>query len=195
MNFELEFFDGSWNTGHYLSHDATSQAGEDQDIRDLTSSQWNGSYESGPYTPGFVQPAAGNYDNYTQWVYQANDTVTLIRDRGPVVPGIVSMALSPDGHEVEIRAPFKGFLKTAANVPNMDLGKTLDVSFSLEASGELAPGQDWGSDTGDTIVGYYLGGAVPEPTSLSLSMIAVASQFARVKRRRDRAPFVRRAAR
>jgi hypothetical protein len=168
MNMELEFFDGSWNTGHYLSHDATSQEGEDQDIYDLTSDQWNGNYQSGPYTPGFVQPAEGNYADYTQWVYHDNDTLTLVRDRGPVVPGIISMALSPDGHEVEICAPFKGFLNNEMGNPNMALGKTLDISFSLEASGELAPGREWASDTGDTIVGYYLGSPVPEPSSLAM---------------------------
>jgi hypothetical protein len=168
MNFELEFFDGTWNTGHYLSHDAIGQAAEDDDIRDLTSNQWNGNYQSGPYTPGFVQPAPGTYGEYTQWVYHANDTLTLVRDRGPVVPGIVSMALSPDGHEVEIRAPFKGFLNNESGQPNMALGKTLDISFSLEASGELAPGQEWASDTGDPINGYYLGSPVPEPSSLTM---------------------------
>src|SRR4051812_12337702 len=72
MNMELEFYDGSWNTGHYLSHDALSQAGEDSDVKDLTSGAWNGIYESGPYTPGFVQPAPGNYADYTQWVYHSN---------------------------------------------------------------------------------------------------------------------------
>lgn len=168
MNFELEFFDGSWNTGHYLSHDATSDAAEDQDIRDLTNNEWNGKYESGPYTPGFAQPAPGDYGNYTQWVYHANDTLTLVRDRGAVVPGIVTMALSPDGHEIEVCAPFKGFLTNAAGDPNMTLGKTIDVSFSLEASGELAPGQEWGSDTSDPITGYVLGAQIPEPSSLAM---------------------------
>lgn len=168
MNMELEFFDGTWNTGHYLSHDALSQAGEDQDNYDLTSGQWNGNGQSGPYPPGFVQPAPGNYPDYTQWVYHENESLTLVRDRGPVVPGIMSMALSPDGHEIEFRAPFKGFLKNALGHPNMALGKTLDISFSLEASGELAPGGSWASDTGDTITGYYLGPAVPEPTSLAM---------------------------
>ena len=124
----------------------------------LTSGQWdlNGTND-GPYTPGFVQPAPGNYDNYTQWVYHDNDTLTLVYDRGPVVPGIMSYALSADGHEIEIRARFKGFLKNALGNPNMALGKTLDVSFSLEASGQLVPGNQFGSDTGDPIIGYYLG--------------------------------------
>jgi hypothetical protein len=40
--------------------------------------------------------------------------------------------------------------------PIMALGKTIDLSFSLEASGELAPAGEWASDTGDPIVGYYL---------------------------------------
>ncbi len=31
-----------------------------------------------------------------------------------------------------------------------------DFSFSLEASGELAPGHQWASDTGSPIIGYYL---------------------------------------
>jgi hypothetical protein len=168
MNMELEFFDGSWNTGHYLSHDALNQAGEDQDNYSLTSGQWNGNHQSGPYTPGFVQPAPGNYRDYAQWVYHDNDTLTLVRDRGPVVPGIMSMARSPDGQEIEFRAPFKGFLKNAIGNPNMALGKTLDLSFSLEASGELSPGRTWGSDTGDPIIGYFLGNAVPEPSSLAM---------------------------
>ena len=77
-------------------------------VIDLT----NGEYPNngdGPYTPGFVQPAPGNYGDYTQWVYHDNDTLTLVSDRGPVVPGIISMELSPDGHEIEIRAPLRGF--------------------------------------------------------------------------------------
>ncbi len=164
MNMELEFYDGAFNTGHYLSHDALTQQELTQDFLNLTSGQWTQNND-GPYTPGFVQPAPGNYDNYTQWVYQANDTLTIVRDKGPVVPGIVSYALSPDGHELEMCAPFKGFLKDTGNNPNMALGKTLDVSFSLEASGELfaPPGSNgtWASDTGAPIVSYSLGSPVP----------------------------------
>jgi len=167
MNMELEFFDGALNTGHYLSHDALTGEDLDQDTRNLTSGEWN-QVSDGPYTPGFVQPAPGNYDNYTQWVYHENDTLTLVSDRGPVVPGIMSMALSPDGHEIEICAPFKGFLNNAMGQPNMALGKTLDISFSLEASGQLVPGGTFGSDTGDPIIGYVLGSAVPEPSSLAM---------------------------
>lgn len=172
MNMELEFFDGALNTGHYLSHDALTDPGLDQDFRNLTGGAWTQSND-GPYAPGFVQPAAGNYENYTQWVYHENDTLTIVRDRGPVVPGIMSMALSPDGHEIEFRAPFKGFLNNASGAPNMALGKTIDVSISLEASGELALGRNWASDTGDPIVGYYLG--VPEPAACAMLVCGLAS--------------------
>lgn len=178
MNFELEFYDGSWNTGHYLSHDALSDDAEKADAYDLTSGAWNGNFESGPYTPGFVQPAPGNYDNYTQWVYQSDDTITLVKDKGPIVPGIVSMALSPDGHEVEICAPFKGFLNNKNGEPNMALGKTIDISMSLEHSGELVARPtdpdypvDWASDSTGPIEDYLLG--VPEPSSLGLLLVAL----------------------
>lgn len=155
MNMEAEYYDGQLNTAHYLSHDALNGAELNQDLLNLT----NGEYmpgNDGPYTPGFVQPASGNYDEYTQWVYHDNDTLTLVEDKGPVVPGIMSVELSQDGHELEMAAPFKGFLVDSLGNPNMGLGSILNVSFSLEASGELAPGAEWASDTAHPIVGYYL---------------------------------------
>jgi hypothetical protein len=173
MNMELEFYDGAFNTGHYLSHDALTEAEYNQDLLNLTSGQWTPTGPDGPFPVGFVQPAPGNYDNYTQWVYHQNDTLTLVSDGGPVVSGIMSMALSPDGHEIEICAPFKGFLNNAMGAPNMALGKTIDVSFSLEASGQLVPGGTFGSDTGDPIIGYHLGAQIPEPSFLSMIALGV----------------------
>ena len=166
MNMEVEFYDGQINTAHYLSHDALSGVQLRDDFLALTSGEYTAG-NPGPYTPGYVQPAPGNYDRYTQWVYQDDDTLMLVEDRGPVVPGIMSVALSADGRELEIAAPFKGFLDDMQGRPNMALGYTLNVSFSLEASGELAPGGEWASDTGDPIVGYFVG--VPEPTAAVLA--------------------------
>ena len=53
-------------------------------------------------------------------------------------------------------APFRGFMRAPGGSPVMALRKTLNISISLEASGELAPGNSWASDTGDPIRGYYL---------------------------------------
>jgi hypothetical protein len=170
MNMELEFYDGQLNTGHYLSHDALGSSELNKDFLDLTSGEYVPGND-GPYTPGFVEPAKGNYDDYTQWVYQENnpeDEIVLVVDKGPVVPGIVSMFLSADGHQLEMKVPFKGFLKDASEDdnpnPNMALNKTIDISFSLEASGELALAPDvgeWASDTADPINGYFLGTSGP----------------------------------
>lgn len=182
MNMEAEFYDGQLNTAHYLSHDALNETELNEDFENLTAGEYV-SGNDGPYTPGFVQPASGNYDEYTQWVYHDDDTLTLVEDKGPVVPGIMSVALSPDGHELEMAAPYKGFLVDALGNPNMALGKVLNVSFSLEASGELSPDGEWASDTADPIIGYVL--AVPEPSTAALLGIACIVAVPVVGRRRD----------
>jgi hypothetical protein len=177
MNMELEFYGGELNTGHYLSHDALTINGLQSDFTNLTDGVYTPAIEdgkikdseisanSGPYTPEFVEPAEGNYDNYTQWVYQENipeDQIVLVVDEGPIVPGIVTMGLSADGHQLEMKAPFKGFLGDSPGAPNMALDRIIDISFSLEASGELALDEgEWASDTADPINGYVLGTSGP----------------------------------
>jgi Ca2+-binding RTX toxin-like protein len=79
-----------------------------------------------------------------------------VKDRGPVVTGIIQQARSTDGHALAMIVPYKGFLIDENGVPIVDLGRVLDLSFSLEASPELAPGQRWASDTADPINGYQL---------------------------------------
>ena len=92
-----------------------------------------------------------------------NDSVTFVQDRGPVIQGNITYALSPDGHKLEMKVPFKGFLVDAGGNPIITTGKTVDLSFSLEASGELGnevtPSNrngNWASDTGEPINGYVI---------------------------------------
>ena len=40
--------------------------------------------------------------------------------------------------------------------PIVALGRTINISMSLEASGELAPGKKWASNTAAPIRGYFL---------------------------------------
>lgn len=158
MNMEVEYYDGAFNTGHYLLHgclDPHSYLASEMEQRQ-----------------GFVTLAPGNYDCYTQWVWYdtppgyaneiiipTGEAIYRVVDRGPVYPGsIVEIFLSADGHEAELRAPYRGFMKDGpGGSPIVGLGDTIDVSFSLEASGELAVGGEWASDTADPIVGYVLG--------------------------------------
>jgi hypothetical protein len=177
MNMEIEFYDGTFNTGHYINHGAESET----DIATLEAQQ----------IQGIVDVLPGTYEQYTQWVmfddgvagdHDLGDgtSITFVSDRGPVYQGIIEGALSADGHELEMIAPYKGFMSYPGALPGergdpiMRLGRTINVSFSLEASGELTtpPGDngEWASDTAAPIIGYYLG--VPEPSSLMLVVLA-----------------------
>jgi len=156
MNMEVEYYDGQFNTGHYLNHGATNQLQLNAAIQDQTN--------------GIVRVLPGTYDYYSQWVWFDSTnagtyrlpppdnfaSITFVTDRGPVYQGILRIALSADKHEAEIAAPFRGFMRDPQGNPIVALGKVLDLSFSLEASGELAPGLQWASDTGNPITGYYL---------------------------------------
>lgn len=162
MNMEVEFYDDAFNTGHYLNHGCL----DNSEFLQAQSDQSN----------GWVNVKPGTYDWYTQWVWYdtppglpgeiilpTGEAIVWVVDRGPAYLGsIVEIAVSADGHEAEMKAPFRGFMRDApAGSPIMALGKTIDVSFSLEASGELAVGGEWASDTADPIVGYVLGPADP----------------------------------
>ena len=158
MNMEVEYYDGTFNTGHYLNHGCLDAA----EFAAAQADQANGVVD--------LQP--GTYDWYTQWVWwdtpqgntgeivlpDGHSTIIWVVDKGPVYQGILTIALSPDGHEAEMMAPFRGFMKDK-NAPTESiagLGKTMDFSFSLEASGELAPDLRWASDTAEPIEDYYL---------------------------------------
>jgi len=175
MNMEIEFYDGAFNTGHYINHGALTEA----ELPALEAQQ----------NQGIVDVRPGTYDNYTQWVMFGDSTsgdhdlhdgtsITHVSDKGPVYQGLISGALSPDAHQLEMVAPFVGFMSYPGAQPGqrgdpiMALGRTIDISFSLEASGELTtpPGDngEWASDTAAPIVGYYL--AVPEPTSFTTGL-------------------------
>lgn len=146
VNAEIEFFDGSHNTAHYLN-----QAADDSESLALAfQEQSRGRFinnRDGPYPAGTIALRHGHYDFYTQWVYHADDTITFVRDKGPIVTGIATAKTSADGHQLEACFPLKGFLPTKSGKLLITPGDTVDLSFSLEASGELAAGQDWASDT------------------------------------------------
>jgi len=169
LNAEIEYYNGTFNTGHYLNHGAFDDATrlvafEEQSENGFDESiPYNSWQTQGPFNPGFLRYTQGFYPFYTQWVYKendpnngGNDSVTFVKDRGPIVLGIIQGARSTDGHEYEFVAPFKGFLVDENGNPIIDIGSILDLSFSLEASPELAPGGQWASDTADPVNGYEL---------------------------------------
>ncbi len=158
VNAEIEWYGGQFNTGHYLNHACLNQAELDQAFLDQSSGQYKKG-KDGPYKPGFMRMGPGTYKHYTGWVYHADGTITFVKDKGPRYEGIVRGAISADGHELEMVMPMKGFLVDQAGKPIVALGRTINISMSLEASGELAPGGQWASNSAAPIRGYVL-----EPT-------------------------------
>jgi len=156
MNMEVEFYDGAFNTGHYINHEFLNEEelryGREHDLPN-----------------GIVRLKPGSYDYYLEWVMFEDSTYVEVSDRGPVYKGIIEIAVSPDSHEAEIKAPMWGFLKTPEGEPIIAPGKTIVVSASLEGSGELSEEavahgyrngtkSFWGSDTAEPFE-YTVSGA------------------------------------
>ena len=92
-----------------------------------------------------------------------NNKFTVFENKmsgGPDYSTFQPVVYDMNGHEAEIKAPMWGFLKTPEGDPIITLGRTIQVSASLEASGELSehaanlgytPGStsEWGSDTAE----------------------------------------------
>jgi hypothetical protein len=155
VNAEIEWYNDRLNSGYYINHACRSRAELDQAFLDQSSGEYRKGRD-GPYRPGFLRLGPGTYHFYTEWVYHANQRITFVRDQGPRTLGIIKGALSADGHELEMAIPMKGFLVDRAGKPIMRLGGKLNISFSLEASGELARGGRWASNTAAPIKGYRL---------------------------------------
>lgn len=157
-NAELEFYNGELNVAKYLNHGVRSRRAMTQAFLDQSQGQYQKG-TNGPYPAGFMRFGRNHYDHYTEWVYHPDDTITFVHDKGPQIgQGIVTFALSEDEHEIEMRFPFRGFLTDPQGKPVIGVGSVLDLSFSLEASGESVPAQRWASDTGPPILRYAVTG-------------------------------------
>ncbi|MCK5455588.1 MAG: hypothetical protein KAI45_00585, partial [Melioribacteraceae bacterium] len=145
--------------GHYLNHEYLNRV------------DYEANWEN-DLAQGIVRLAPGTYDWYSQWVMFSDSSYVAVKDKGPVYQGIIEIAISEDGHEAEMNAPFWGFLKTPEGDNIIDVNRNIIVSASLEASGELseealrlgyAPGSKsvWGSDTADPF-SYYVKSSIPQ---------------------------------
>jgi len=164
INFEIEFYNGTYNQGDYLGHGANSPE--------------TLAYAKQQNQKGVIVLYPGNYSFYTEYVYwdsskpptsseakRCLEGPYVIPDRQAVIcfsedkaPGPFNSAVTfaVKGNELEYKAPFKGALVDPEGKPIIGLGKTLDVSFTMETSGELSTPQRWVSDSCDVIKGYYL---------------------------------------
>ncbi len=69
----------------------------------------------------------------------------------------IRLAVSPDGHEVEIASAFTGFLKDSQSRPIVKLGQTIDIAAGMECDSKAYPGKtNWAADNTIAIRGYRL---------------------------------------
>ncbi|CAF2971140.1 unnamed protein product [Rotaria sp. Silwood2] len=161
-NFEIEFYNGTYNQGYYLDH-AANNTNETKYTR-----------EENIQNKLAFRPAY--YEYYTEYVYWRqkptqdeikrcldgpyelpspynNSYICFSQDLAPgPYNGIVTYARSAKGNELEMRAPFQGFLLNKdTGLPTLQLGMTVNISLSLETTPEYSTPQEWASDTTATI--------------------------------------------
>ncbi|UJR17660.1 hypothetical protein I4U23_004556 [Adineta vaga] len=161
-NFEIEFFNGSFNQNYYLDHAANN----DTEANYLKQANKENQFV---FLPSI-------YPYYTQYIYwnrepTLNETkrcldgphrlprpyssnyICFSRDMAPgPFNGAITYARSEKGNEFEMRAPFQGFLLNShTGRATLELGMTINISLSLETSEEYSTPRDWSSDTTATI--------------------------------------------
>ena len=172
MAFELELYNGTLNTAHYLLHNMVNDA-QKPPVEALN--------KQGKV---FFDPAG--YRPYTEWVYYSPEHppspeeaarcsagpsnlssgpfklpdgswICFVMDKchGPFL-GAMKTAYSKDGTELEISAPFAGFLRTLDGKNAIREDMVVTVQFSLETSGQLSSTGDWTTDATLPWV-YHLG--------------------------------------
>jgi len=171
MHFELEMYNGSFNTAHYLLHSMQNQTEYD--------------FEYEQQKQGLVSFRNATYHPYTEWVYYSKenppspqesarcpdgphtlpngDLICFVEDKvnGPF-QGVMQFAFSEDKTEVEFSAPYIGFMNLAVAEgepqPAIKLGDTVTIAMMLETSSQYSvPSTLWSTDGAWPIRGYHLG--------------------------------------
>jgi len=115
------------------------------------------------------QDAAGKaLPNYKVEYTVRDGKVALTKDLQEGTSDTITVAVSPDGHEVEIASTLAGFLKDAEGRPILQAGQTINLAVGMECDSKVYPNkQRWAADSTVAIRGYTLS---REPsTTLSVS--------------------------
>jgi len=186
-NFEIEFYNGTYNQDYYLDHAANN----DNETSFLK--------EENKQNKFIFRPSVYSY--YTEYIYwkhnPTQDEIERCLDGPYELPhpynntyicftedcapgpfnGIINYARSEKGNEFEIRAPFEGFLLNKdTGLPTLQLGMTINISLSLETTPEYSSPQEWCSDTAPTIQ-YTLSRSATLPLLYNLLLILLLLLF------------------
>jgi hypothetical protein len=95
--------------------------------------------------------------NYKSEYTYRNGITEITEDLKRGTSDTIRLAVSPDGHEVEIASTFTGFLKDSKGRPIVQLGQTIDIAAGMECDSKAYPGKtNWAADNTIAIHGYRL---------------------------------------
>ncbi|CAF1277171.1 unnamed protein product [Adineta steineri] len=161
-NFEVEFFNGSYNQDSFFDHAANNNT----EVNYLKNENKKNHFLLLPSTYHFFseyiywknKPTENETKGCFDGPYQLprpyiNSYICFTQDKAPgPFHGVISYSRSEKGNELEMRTPFEGFLLNKdTDRPTLQLGMTINISLTLEASAEYSIPREWATDTAATI--------------------------------------------
>lgn len=100
--------------------------------------------------------------NYkSEYIYR-NGKTEITEDLKLGTSDTIHLAISPDGHEVEVVSTFTGFLKDPNGRPTVQSGQTIDLAVGMECDSKAYPEKrHWAADSTKAIRGYTLRPVAP----------------------------------
>ncbi|MBY0588968.1 hypothetical protein K2X85_17480 [bacterium] len=97
-------------------------------------------------------------DYKAEYIYR-NKKTEITEDLKLGTSDSIQLAVSPDGHEVEVVSTLAGFLQDSKGKPTVRAGQKIDVAAGMEGDCKLYPGRTrWGADNTLPIRSHQIGG-------------------------------------
>ncbi|HJS06174.1 MAG TPA: hypothetical protein VJ809_00895 [Pirellulales bacterium] len=95
-------------------------------------------------------------DGYKVEYIRRGGKISITKDLSEGTSDDITVALSPDGSECEMRAEMSGFLAKANGEPIIAAGQSIDLAAGVEASGQARGNSKWGADSTAILRGYSI---------------------------------------
>ena len=95
-------------------------------------------------------------DSYKVEYIRRRGEISITEDFAEGTSEDISIAISPDGSECEMRAAMTGFLRDSNDQPVIAAGQSIDLAVGVEASGQQAGNSKWGADSTVVLHGYTI---------------------------------------
>jgi hypothetical protein len=95
-------------------------------------------------------------DGYKVEYIRRDGQISITKDLSEGTSDDITVALSPDGSECEMRALMSGFLAKANGEPIIAAGQRIDLAAGVEASGQARGNSKWGADSTAILRGYSI---------------------------------------